>query len=82
MSRDADEQPYIGTEGEYRVRSSISRLSEHRMVPADVWDAKHPTGRPSRGLEIDVSVAVGGFTNGLGPSRNGFCVTEADCSVP
>ena len=76
------EQPYIGTEGECRVRSSTSRLFEHRMVPSDVWDAKYPTGRPSRGLEIDVSVAVGGFTNGPGPSRNGFCVTEAACSVP
>ena len=52
------------------------------MVPAGVWDVKHPTGRPSRGLEIDVSVAVGGLTNGLGPSRNGFCVTEANCRVP
>jgi hypothetical protein len=31
------------------------------MVSPDVWDAKHPTGRPSGGLEIDVSVVTRPF---------------------
>ena len=50
-----------GTEAEWCVRSSTSRSCEHRMVSPDVWDAKHPTGRPSGGLEIDVSVVTRPF---------------------
>ena len=41
----------------HRVRSSIWRLCEHRMVPPDVCDAKQPVLGPSGGPEIDVTVA-------------------------
>lgn len=39
------------------VRSSISRVSKHLMVPADVCDAEQPAFRPSGGPDIDVTVA-------------------------
>ena len=42
----------------HRVRSSIWRLCEHRMVPPDVCDAKQPVLGPSGGPEIDVTVAA------------------------
>ena len=36
-----------------RVRSSISRLYKHRMVPHDVRDAQYPVPRQSDAPEID-----------------------------
>ena len=42
----------------HRVRSSISRLCEHRMVSPDVCDAKQPVLGPSGGPEVDVTVAA------------------------
>ena len=41
----------------YRVFWSISRLSQHRMTPPDVPDAKGPVIRPSGGPETDVTVS-------------------------
>ena len=43
------------------VRSSLSRLSKHHMVPSDVCDAKQPVIGPSGGPEIDVTVADRAF---------------------
>jgi len=40
------------------VRSSLSRLSKHHMVPPDVCDAKQPVLGPSGGPEVDVTVAA------------------------
>ena len=42
----------------HRLRSSISRLPKHRVVPPDVCDAQYPALRPSYGPEIDVTVAA------------------------
>ena len=43
----------------HRVRSSIGRLCEHRMVPPDVCDAKQPVIGPSRVRRANPAAAAG-----------------------
>ena len=63
------------TEAVYNVYSSIGRLSEHHMIPADVCDGQEPACSTFNGRRTDVT-----FTR-CSPwpvaLRNGFDVTEA-----
>ena len=68
------------TDAVYNDRSSIRRVPEHHMVPAEVCDGQDPAGSMSCGREIDITLppplAAMAHAARQAP-RNGFDVIDA-----
>ena len=76
---DATRNGFDVTDAVLNVRSSIRRLSEHHVIPAEVCDGEDPVRSTLHGRHTDITLLVPPPARRA--MRNGFDVTDAVFNV-
>ena len=67
------------TDVRYNIRSSINRVPEHRMVPAEVCDGQEQARSTLDGREVDLTTRR--IAHARDGSRNGLTVTDVRYNI-